>query len=42
MAVSKFLFGSIGRKSHSDVGVQRGAENTIWGKVVVSPEFGLW
>jgi hypothetical protein len=32
----------LGTKSHSDVGAVERRKNTIWGKVVVSPESGPW
>jgi hypothetical protein len=42
MAISGLFLRSHGIKSHSDVGAAGGTENTIWGKVMTSPEFGPW
>jgi hypothetical protein len=40
--ISRFHFGSPEKKCHSDIALRRAGENTIWGKVVVSPKSGPW
>jgi len=40
--VLRLLLGSPGIKRHLDVGAAEHANNTIWGKVVASPEFRPW
>jgi hypothetical protein len=42
LAISGLPFGSPGKKCHSDATPMGGAEYTILGKVVASPEFGPW
>ncbi len=40
--ISGLQLGSPGKKSHLNVALWSVAENTIWGKVVASLEFGPW
>jgi len=42
VAVSRFLLGNTGTKSHSDVGAMGRHREYYRGKVVASPKSGLW